>query len=71
MKFRVLLFALVLSLAYASAATYPAGSIVSNFTMIARHPFTNHAGQMFASNAPVQLSDFAGRIVFLEFFAVW
>jgi hypothetical protein len=62
---------LLSSLAAASAATYQVGNNVSNFTLVARHPFTNHNGQVFTSNAPVQLRDFAGRIIFLEFFAVW
>jgi hypothetical protein len=62
---------LLLSVPKLSAATYQVGNIVSNFTLIARHAFTNDAGRVFASNAPVQLHDFAGRIVFFEFFAVW
>lgn len=63
--------ALLLSLASLSAATYQVGNIVSNFTLVARHAYTNDAGPVFASNAPVQLHDFAGKIVFIEFFAVW
>jgi hypothetical protein len=70
-KSPVLALALLLSVAKLSAATYQVGNIVSNFTLIARHPLTNDAGRIFASNAPVQLHDFAGKIIFVEFFAVW
>jgi len=70
-KFPVAALALLLSLANLSAATYQVGNIVSNFTLIARHAYTNDAGQVFASNAPVQLRDFGDKIVFIEFFAVW
>jgi len=66
-----LLIVLLLPAWKLSAATYQVGNIVSNFTLIVRHPFTNDAGRVFASNAPVQLHDFAGKIVFFEFFAVW
>jgi hypothetical protein len=70
-RFPVTALALLLSLANLSAATYQVGNIVSNFTLIARHAYTNDAGQVFASNAPVQLRDLAGKIIFVEFFAVW
>ena len=71
MKLPITVVALLASLANLSAATYQVGDIVTNFTLIARRPFTNDAGRAFEANAPVQLHDFAGKIVFVEFFAVW
>lgn len=71
MKLPITVVALLASFANLSAATYQVGDIVTNFTLIARHQFSNDAGQVFDANAPVQLSDFAGKIVFVEFFAVW
>jgi len=70
-KLRIVVVGLFASLANLSAATYQVGDIVTNFTLIARHAFTNDAGRVFHANAPVQLRDFEGRIVFFEFFAVW
>jgi len=48
------------------AAYYQAGDVITNFTLYARPAWTNSGG--FAPNAPMQLSDFAGKIVFVEFF---
>ena len=71
MKLPISVVALLASLANLSAATYQVGDIVTNFTLVARHSFTNDAGRVFDANAPIQLRDFEGRIIFLEFFAVW
>lgn len=55
----------------AQAATYRVGDIVTNFTFVARRQFTRPDGTVVAPGGTVRLSDFAGRIVFLEWFAVW
>lgn len=55
----------------ASAAIYQVGNIVTNFTLVARRPFTRPDGTAVPAGATVNLRDFAGRIVFLEWFAVW
>ena len=48
------------------AAYYQPGDVVTNFVVYARAAWTNSAG--FAPNAPMRLSDFAGKIIFVEFF---
>lgn len=53
------------------AATYRVGDTVTNFTFVARKPFTRPDGTAVPAGGPVNLTDFAGRIVFLEWFAVW
>ncbi len=55
----------------APAATYQVGNIVTNFTMSARRAFTRPDGTTVPVGGAVNLRDFAGRIVFLEWFAVW
>lgn len=55
----------------AQAATYRVGDVVTNFTFIARRQFTRPDGTIASAGSAVRLSDFAGRIVFLEWFAVW
>ena len=55
----------------AQAATYKTNDIVTNFTFIARKQFTRPDGTVAPVGSTVRLSDFAGRIVFLEWFAVW
>ena len=50
------------------ATTYPVGSVVTNFTLYLRRAWTNHSGRVFSAGAPVQLSDFSGSILFVEFF---
>lgn len=47
----------------AHAAYYQVGQIVTNFVVYAR----GNSG-VFAENAPMRLEDFAGKIVFVEFF---
>ncbi len=69
-----LLLAALLPLALsdrAGAAVYEEGDVVGDFTLMTRRAWTNDAGQTIAAGSPVRLSDFAGKIVFLEFFAVW
>jgi hypothetical protein len=55
----------------ARAATYNEEDVVSDFTLYARRAFTNDAGAVMPAGSPVRLSDFAGKIVFMEFFYVW
>ena len=56
---------------FANAATYRVGDLVTNFTFVARRQFTRPDGTVAPAGSTVQLSDFTGRIVFLEWFAVW
>ena len=56
---------------FAQAATYRVGDVVTNFTFVARREFTRPDGTIAPVGSTVRLSDFAGRIVFLEWFAVW
>ncbi len=51
--------------------TYAVGDVVTNFSFIARRQFTGPDGTIVPVGARVYLHDFAGRIVFLEWFAVW
>jgi thiol-disulfide isomerase/thioredoxin len=55
----------------AQAAIYKTNDIVTNFTFVARRQFTRPDGTIVPAGSAVQLSDFTGRIVFLEWFAVW
>ena len=57
----------------APAQPFYAGSIVTtNFGFQNRFRWTNDVGQVFTpSNTTFRLSDFAGKIVLFEFFAVW
>lgn len=55
----------------ANAATYRVGDVVTNFTFVARRQFTRPDGTLAPAGSTVRLSDFAGRVVFLEWFAVW
>lgn len=70
---RMLLLALALTqtIQPAEAATYQVGQTVTNFSFVARRQFTRHDGTVVPAGATVRLADFAGRIVFLEWFAVW
>jgi hypothetical protein len=47
---------------------YKVGDTVTNFTLYTRRQWTNQTGRVFVPGTPLQLSDFAGSIVFLEFF---
>ena len=55
----------------AEAATYQVGDTVTNFSFVARRQFTRPDGTAVPAGATVRLADFAGRVVFLEWFAVW
>ena len=70
---QMLLIALGLSIGaeHAGAATYSVGDTVTNFTFVARKQFTRPDGTIVPVGSTVNLTDFAGRIVFLEWFAVW
>lgn len=68
------MFLLALPVAHgeiASAATYQVGDVVTNFTFIARRQFTRHDGTVVPIGGQVHIKDFAGRVVFIEWFAVW
>lgn len=53
-------------------ALYQTGQVVTNnFSFIARRPFTRPDGTPVPAGAQVRIQDFAGRVVFLEWFAVW
>lgn len=67
----LLALALIMVLDSASAATYRVGDTVTNFTFVARKPFTRADGTPVPAGGQVKLTDFAGRIVFFEWFAVW
>jgi hypothetical protein len=54
------------SICQIEAAFYQPGQVVTNFTLYARPNWTNSAG--FAAYAPMRLSDFAGKVIFVEFF---
>jgi hypothetical protein len=71
------LFQLLLALAVipgletAHAARYQVGDTVTNLTFIARRPFTRPDGVIVPAGAQAKIQDFAGHIVFIEWFAVW
>jgi hypothetical protein len=72
----LLLFACVMLLtgsASAQQGAYRIGDIVTNnFSLPNRYLWTNDNGQIFTpGNTSWRLSDFAGKIVFFEVFAVW
>ena len=48
------------------AAHYQVGQVVTNFILYARPSWTTAGG--FSNNAPMRLRDFAGKIIFVEFF---
>ena len=66
-----LLALVIFSGAQNAAATYQAGNVVTNFSFIARQSFTRPDGTVVAAGARTYIRDFAGRVVFLEWFAVW
>ncbi len=70
---RTLLITLGLALGAenATATTYRVGDTVTNFTFVARKAFMRPDGTAVPAGGRVNLTDFAGRIVFLEWFAVW
>ena len=56
----------LLTMTAADAAFYRAGDVVTNFLVHCRPSWTNSMG--LSSNAPIRLSDFAGKILFIDFF---
>ena len=67
--------ALLLALAFVTAlesvcaqTNYQVGQTVTNFSLYTRRQWTNEAGRVFSPGTPMRLSDFAGQIVFFEFF---
>ena len=68
----LLAFAVIQLGEFRARATYQVGQIVTNnFYFIARRPFTRPDGTAVPAGARVHIRDFAGRVVFLEWFAVW
>jgi len=70
-KILLLCLALAQGGVLAHAATYRVGDTVTNFTFVARKQFTRADGTVVPAGATVSRDDFAGQIVFLEWFAVW
>lgn len=67
----LLAFALTQFSNTASAALYAPGDIVTNLTFYARRSFTRPDGTFVPAGSQVKVKDFAGRVVFLDWFAVW
>jgi hypothetical protein len=70
----IFLLALISTAPFASAQqSYQVGQIVTtNFSLVNRYLWTNETGQVFTpANSLLRLSDFDGKIVFFELFAVW
>lgn len=57
---RLVLFGLIASGPVAQAQRYNPGDVAEDFTLINR-----------ASGTPLKLSDYAGKIIFMEWFAWW
>lgn len=66
-----LLVLLLLSTGATSAQTLRVGDVAPDFSFTARKPFIRPDGVQISAGDSVRLSDFAGNIVFLEWFAVW
>ena len=63
---------LVANRASAQQGAYRIGDIVTNFSLPNRYLWTNDNRLVFTpGNTSWRLSDFAGKIVFFEVFAVW
>src|SRR6516225_3634002 len=54
-----------------ATTTYQLGDTVTNFAFVARRQFTRPDGTVVPAGSRVAIQDFAGTIVFLEWFAVW
>jgi thiol-disulfide isomerase/thioredoxin len=68
----LLLALAVLSGTQSASALYQAGDVVTtNFSFIARQSFTRPDGTVVPAGARTYIRDFVGRVVFLEWFAVW
>jgi len=74
---RLVLLPLACTMILAGSATaqqgaYRIGDIVTNnFSLPNRYQWTNDNGQIIPPGSTFRLSDFAGKIVFFEVFAVW
>ena len=64
-------FAIMFAGEFRAHALYQVGQTVTNFSFVARRPFTRPDGTSVPAGARVYIKDFSGRIVFLEWFAVW
>jgi len=63
---------LLANAASAQLGAYRIGDIVTNFALPNRYLWTNDNGLVFTpNNTSFRLTDFAGKIVFFEVFAVW
>lgn len=67
----LLVLAVALGSEPAPAALYQVGDTVTNLTFTARRQFTRPDGVIVPAGAQVKVQDFAGHIVFIEWFAVW
>ena len=68
----LLTFALLQLGEFKAHALFQPGQIVTtNFYFLARQPFTRPDGTYVPAGARTYLRDFAGRVVFFEWFAVW
>lgn len=67
----LLAFALSFLVPTTDAALYQPGDSVTNLTFVARRQFTRPDGVVIPAGAQVGIRDLAGRILFLEWFAVW
>src|SRR6266404_581697 len=54
-----------------ATTTYQVGDGVTNFSFVARQQLTRPDGTVVPAGSRVAIRDFAGTIVFLEWFAVW
>jgi hypothetical protein len=59
---------LILSALTNPAATYIPGDVVEDFSFVTRRDWVTDLGQLVPAGAPLRLSDFAGKIVFIQFF---
>jgi thiol-disulfide isomerase/thioredoxin len=67
----LLALAITLGSETADAALYQVGDTVTNLTFTARRQFTRPDGVIVPAGAQAKIQDFAGHIVFIEWFAVW
>ena len=62
---------LLLAAGTSAAATYQVGAVVNDFTLVNRRLFYRDNGEAVPPGSTIRLSDFNGKIVFLEWFAHW
>ena len=68
----LLTFISAISFASAQQGAQVGQVVTSNFALVNRFLWTNETDQVFTpANTAIRLSDFDGKIVFLELFAVW